>query len=226
MRKPCCDKRGTNNKGAWSKQEDQKLIDYVKHHGEGSWRALPKAAGIDHILCHLPEVESQITQVNKKEKYWLGVVYKTTSSGNVAWSLIAGRLPGRTDNEVKNYWNSHIKRKLINMGIDPSNHKLNQILPRPQALAISCAQSKSRNDVSNPKITSDNEKVSDSTSSPKDETMSSALNLNLSIASPSRNGAVGDYNYDQLKNGIDQSMVINSEVSIDTTVNPTLLLFT
>jgi len=43
--------------------------------------------------------------------------------------LIAGRLPGRTDNEVKNYWNSHIRKKLIRMGIDPNNHKLHQHLP-------------------------------------------------------------------------------------------------
>ncbi|CAL0331303.1 unnamed protein product [Lupinus luteus] len=42
------------------------------------------------------------------------------------WSLIAGRLPGRTDIEVKNYWNSHIRRKLISNGIDPDNHRLSQ----------------------------------------------------------------------------------------------------
>jgi myb proto-oncogene protein len=39
------------------------------------------------------------------------------------WSLIAGRLPGRTDNEIKNYWNTHIKRKLISRGIDPHTHR-------------------------------------------------------------------------------------------------------
>ncbi|CAH2033636.1 unnamed protein product, partial [Thlaspi arvense] len=39
------------------------------------------------------------------------------------WSLIAGRLPGRTDNEIKNYWNTHIKRKLLSRGIDPNNHR-------------------------------------------------------------------------------------------------------
>lgn len=44
MRKPCCDKSDTN-KGAWSKQEDQKLIDYIHKHGEGCWRTLPQAAG-------------------------------------------------------------------------------------------------------------------------------------------------------------------------------------
>lgn len=51
----------------------------------------------------------------------------------IRWSLIAGRLPGRTDNEVKNYWNSHLRRKLMNMGIDPKNHRPTNaaILPRP-----------------------------------------------------------------------------------------------
>lgn len=44
MRKPCCEKKDTN-KGAWSKEEDQKLIDYIQKHGEGSWRSLPQAAG-------------------------------------------------------------------------------------------------------------------------------------------------------------------------------------
>jgi len=39
------------------------------------------------------------------------------------WSLIAARLPGRTDNEIKNYWNTHIKRKLIARGIDPRTHQ-------------------------------------------------------------------------------------------------------
>lgn len=39
------------------------------------------------------------------------------------WSLIAGRLPGRTDNEIKNYWNTHIRRKLLNRGIDPVTHR-------------------------------------------------------------------------------------------------------
>lgn len=41
----------------------------------------------------------------------------------IRWSLIAGRIPGRTDNEIKNYWNTHLSKKLIGQGIDPRTHK-------------------------------------------------------------------------------------------------------
>jgi len=44
-RSPCCEKEHTN-KGAWTKEEDERLINYIKLHGEGCWRSLPKAAGI------------------------------------------------------------------------------------------------------------------------------------------------------------------------------------
>jgi hypothetical protein len=43
-RSPCCEKAHTN-KGAWTKEEDQRLIDYIRAHGEGCWRSLPKSAG-------------------------------------------------------------------------------------------------------------------------------------------------------------------------------------
>ena len=39
------------------------------------------------------------------------------------WSAIAARLPGRTDNEIKNYWNTHIRKKLLRAGVDPVTHQ-------------------------------------------------------------------------------------------------------
>ena len=48
--------------------------------------------------------------------------------------MIAGRLPGRTDNEIKNYWNTHIRRKLLNRGIDPATHR-----PMNEAAAAAAA---------------------------------------------------------------------------------------
>lgn len=41
---PCCEKHGVK-RGAWTPEEDQALVDYIKEHGHGSWRTLPKHAG-------------------------------------------------------------------------------------------------------------------------------------------------------------------------------------
>lgn len=45
VRTPCCREEGLK-KGAWTQEEDQKLIAYVQLHGEGGWRTLPDKAGI------------------------------------------------------------------------------------------------------------------------------------------------------------------------------------
>lgn len=53
-RSPCCEKAHTN-KGAWTKEEDERLIAYIKAHGEGCWRSLPKAAGtimLSRVISH------------------------------------------------------------------------------------------------------------------------------------------------------------------------------
>ncbi|KAL4017137.1 hypothetical protein IC575_024812 [Cucumis melo] len=39
------------------------------------------------------------------------------------WAQIAAQLPGRTNNEIKNFWNSCLKKKLMKQGIDPATHK-------------------------------------------------------------------------------------------------------
>lgn len=53
------------------------------------------------------------------------IVYIFSCSGfpTVRWSAIASNLPGRTDNEIKNFWNTHLKKKLIQMGFDPMTHR-------------------------------------------------------------------------------------------------------
>ncbi|KAJ0988281.1 hypothetical protein J5N97_006637 [Dioscorea zingiberensis] len=45
------------------------------------------------------------------------------SAAGELWSAIATHLPKRTDNEIKNYWNTHLKKRLAKMGIDPVTHK-------------------------------------------------------------------------------------------------------
>ncbi|KAF8399020.1 hypothetical protein HHK36_014886 [Tetracentron sinense] len=196
MRKPCCDKQDTN-KGAWSKQEDQKLIDYIRAHGEGCWRSLPRAAGLLRCgkSCRLRWINylrPDLKRGNFAEDEEDLIIKLHALLGN-RWSLIAGRLPGRTDNEVKNYWNSHLRRKLIDMGIDPNNHRLNRDLPRPknQLVSGSSTSSLSKEQACQPcrrpvKSHGDNDQVSDGASSLEDDTCGLPdLNLDLTISLPS-----------------------------------------
>lgn len=208
MRKPCCDKQDTN-KGAWSKQEDQKLIDYIQTHGEGCWRSLPKFAGLLRCgkSCRLRWINylrPDLKRGNFGQDEEDLIIKLHALLGN-RWSLIAGRLPGRTDNEVKNYWNSHLKKKLIKMGIDPNNHRLNNTtrnLPLPpQSPKKSCPVSSSSatstdksmaKDSCKPLKSSfgngedDNDRLSSNpTSCLEDETPGSLdLNLELTMAVP------------------------------------------
>ncbi|KFK30463.1 hypothetical protein AALP_AA7G264300 [Arabis alpina] len=125
-RSPCCEKAHTN-KGAWTKEEDERLVAYIKAHGEGCWRSLPKAAGLLRCgkSCRLRWINylrPDLKRGNFTEEEDELIIKLHSLLGN-KWSLIAGRLPGRTDNEIKNYWNTHIRRKLINRGIDPTTHR-------------------------------------------------------------------------------------------------------
>ncbi|XP_039139199.1 MYB-like transcription factor 4 isoform X1 [Dioscorea cayenensis subsp. rotundata] len=125
-RSPCCEKAHTN-KGAWTKEEDERLIAHIKAHGEGCWRSLPKAAGLLRCgkSCRLRWINylrPDLKRGNFTEEEDELIIKLHSLLGN-KWSLIAGRLPGRTDNEIKNYWNTHIRRKLLSRGIDPTTHR-------------------------------------------------------------------------------------------------------
>ncbi|KAL3740444.1 hypothetical protein ACJRO7_021691 [Eucalyptus globulus] len=124
-RAPCCEKSGLK-KGPWTPEEDQKLVDYIQKHGYGNWRTLPKNAGLQRCgkSCRLrwtnylrPDIKRGRFSFEEEET----IIQLHGILGN-KWSAIAARLPGRTDNEIKNYWNTHIRKRLLRMGIDPVTH--------------------------------------------------------------------------------------------------------
>ncbi|KAK6919356.1 hypothetical protein RJ641_015260 [Dillenia turbinata] len=102
-------------KGPWTVAEDAVLIEYVKKHGEGNWNAVMKNSGLqrcgkscrlrwaNHLRPNLkkgsfsPEEERLIIELHAK-------------LGN-KWARMAAQLPGRTDNEIKNYRNTRMKRR-------------------------------------------------------------------------------------------------------------------
>ncbi|KAE8077496.1 hypothetical protein FH972_016056 [Carpinus fangiana] len=141
-RSPCCDENGLK-KGPWTTEEDQKLVDYIQKHGHGSWRALPKLAGLNRCgkSCRLrwtnylrPDIKRGKFSGEEEQS----IINLHAVLGN-KWSAIASHLPGRTDNEIKNFWNTHLKKKLLQMGIDPVTHRprtdLNILSNLPQLLA-------------------------------------------------------------------------------------------
>ncbi|XP_015896010.3 transcription factor MYB4 [Ziziphus jujuba] len=116
-RAPCCSKVGLQ-RGPWTPREDTLLMKYIQEHGEGRWRSLPKKAGLLRCgkSCRLrwmnylrPDIKRGNISADEDDL----IVRLHSLLGN-RWSLIAGRLPGRTDNEIKNYWNSHLSKRLKN----------------------------------------------------------------------------------------------------------------
>ncbi|KAL1548047.1 Transcription factor [Salvia divinorum] len=114
-RSACCSKVGLR-RGPWSAKEDSLLSSYIQQHGEGQWRSLPKKANLLRCgkscrLRWMNYLRPGIKRGNISEDEEDLIVRLHRLLGN-RWSLIAGRLPGRTDNEIKNHWNTHLFKKL------------------------------------------------------------------------------------------------------------------
>ncbi|GLJ50181.1 hypothetical protein SUGI_1067770 [Cryptomeria japonica] len=116
-RRPCCDKMGVR-KGHWTPQEDKILVDFIHKNGPGNWRALPEQAGLLRCgkSCRLRWINylrADIKRGDFSSQEEAAIIQLHKLLGN-RWSIIASRLPGRTDNEIKNLWNTHLKKRLGN----------------------------------------------------------------------------------------------------------------
>ncbi|OIV90958.1 hypothetical protein TanjilG_16918 [Lupinus angustifolius] len=105
---------GPLKKGPWTSAEDAILSEYVKKHGEGNWNAVQKNSGLSRCgkSCRLrwanhlrPDLRKGAFTPEEVER----IIELHARMGN-KWARMAAELPGRTDNEIKNYWNTRVKR--------------------------------------------------------------------------------------------------------------------
>ncbi|XP_042510104.1 transcription factor MYB24-like [Macadamia integrifolia] len=107
-------------KGPWTAEEDKLLSEYVTSHGEGRWSCVARSAGLRRTgkSCRLRWVNYlrpglKRGQLTPQEE---SIIIELHAFWGNKWSTIARCLPGRTDNEIKNYWRTHFKKSSHNQG--------------------------------------------------------------------------------------------------------------
>ncbi|KAL9268247.1 Transcription factor MYB36-like protein, partial [Drosera capensis] len=145
-RAPCCDKANVK-KGPWSPEEDAKLKGYIEKYGTGgNWIALPQKAGLRRCgkSCRLrwlnylrPNIKhGEFTDEEDR------IIFTLFANIGSRWSIIAAQLPGRTDNDVKNYWNTKLKKRLMGIANPPNkkNHQASSASQNETTSSISLSQ--------------------------------------------------------------------------------------
>ncbi|CAN6348848.1 unnamed protein product [Urochloa humidicola] len=114
-RPPCCDKVGIK-KGPWTPEEDIILVSYIQEHGPGNWRSVPINTGLMRCSksCRLRWTNYLRPGIRRGNftPHEEGIIVHLQSLLGNRWAAIASYLPQRTDNDIKNYWNTHLKKKL------------------------------------------------------------------------------------------------------------------
>nr|AFK38939.1 unknown [Lotus japonicus] len=150
---PCCERMGMK-KGPWTAEEDHILISHIQTYGHGNWRALPKQAGLLRCgkSCRLRWINYLRPDIKRGKfgKEEEDTILKLHQLLGNRWSTIAARLPGRTDNEIKNFWHTHLKKRVERGEVHAANtssHTLQDgsgtLLAMPQVLAVDASNAAS-----------------------------------------------------------------------------------
>ncbi|KAF5471886.1 hypothetical protein F2P56_008650 [Juglans regia] len=106
---------GRLRKGPWVEEEDERLTTFVSLMGERRWDSIARASGLQRSgkSCRLrwmnylrPDLKHGQLSIDEER-----IILQLHELWGNKWSKIARRLPGRTDNEIKNYWRTHLRKR-------------------------------------------------------------------------------------------------------------------
>nr|CAB3472375.1 unnamed protein product [Digitaria exilis] len=112
-------------RGPWTLEEDNLLMNYIACHGEGRWNLLARCSGLKRTgkscrLRWLNYLKPDIKRGNLTPEEQLLILELHSKWGN-RWSRIAQHLPGRTDNEIKNYWRTRVQKQARQLRVDANS---------------------------------------------------------------------------------------------------------
>ncbi|KAL5220800.1 hypothetical protein ABZP36_025513 [Zizania latifolia] len=112
-------------RGPWTLEEDNLLMNYIACHGEGRWNLLARCSGLKRTgkscrLRWLNYLKPDIKRGNLTPEEQLLILELHSKWGN-RWSRIAQYLPGRTDNEIKNYWRTRVQKQARQLKVDANS---------------------------------------------------------------------------------------------------------
>ncbi|XP_055822239.1 transcription factor MYB78-like [Solanum dulcamara] len=119
-------------RGPWTGEEDFILINYISQHGEGRWNSLSRCAGLKRTgkscrLRWLNYLRPNVRHGNITLEEQLLILQLHSRWGN-RWSKIAEHLPGRTDNEIKNYWRTRVQKHAKQLKCDVNSKQFQDTL--------------------------------------------------------------------------------------------------
>ncbi|KAL6896841.1 hypothetical protein ACP4OV_007413 [Aristida adscensionis] len=123
---------GDLRRGPWTVEEDLLLVNYIAAHGEGRWNALARCAGLRRTgkscrLRWLNYLRPDLRRGSFTAEEQLLILELHARWGN-RWSKIAQHLPGRTDNEIKNYWRTRVQKHARQLNCDVNSQQFKDLV--------------------------------------------------------------------------------------------------